>query len=207
MEFESIAARFFDGEFRPITPCEPHDFPDCPELAGTRLGALLKAFRPGSPLIDAYNRLLGPDRLGTEDGMILICEESQAVSYWGVRADDRALAKPPVLRTDNVDPPEWEVEFDELDAYLAVFCFWQAMNGAWPYHGYAKRKGGLAATLRGTLEPIEIPSNTTGLTFYCEGSSLLVAESPAEVFVAAKTGLEWQSIARRIPKLVALHEA
>jgi hypothetical protein len=207
MDFGSIATRFFAGEFLPITECEPRDFPHCPELAGTRLGALLKSFRPGSPLIDAYNRLLGADRLGIEDGVILICEESQAVSYWGVRASDRELAKPPVLRTENVEPPEWEVEFEELDAYLSVFCFWQAMNGAWPYHGYAKRKGGLGAGLRGVLEPIEIPSNTTGLTFYCEGSSLLVAESPAEVFVAARSEVEWQSIARRIPKLVALHDA
>ena len=207
MEFESIAARFFADEFRPITPCEPHDFPDCPELAGTRLGALLKSFKPGSPMIDAYNRLLGPDRLGVEDGVIVICEESQAVSYWGVGATDLALEQPPVLRTENVDPPEWDVEFDELDSYLSVFCFWQAMNGAWPYHGYARRKGGLGDALRGMLERIDIPSNTTGLTFYCEGPSLLVAESPHEVFAAAKHESAWESAARRIPELVALHDA
>lgn len=207
MEFESIAARFFADQFRPITPCEPEDFPECPELAGTRLGALLKSFKPDSPLIDAYNRLLGPDRLGIEDGVIVICEERQAVSYWGVRTDDRTLTKPPVLRTQNVDPPEWELEFDELDAWLAVFCFWQALNGAWPYYGYAERNGGLGTALRGTLEPIAVPSNNTGLTFYCEGSSLLVAESPAEVFVAANVELEWRSIMRRIARLVALHDA
>ncbi|WP_150131946.1 hypothetical protein [Dokdonella koreensis] len=207
MSFGRIASRLFPEHFRPVTRCLASDYPMCPELAGTRLGEVLKSFRPGSPLIDAHNRLLGPDRLEAEDGVVVFGEEHQHVSYWGVAVADLAADDPPVLRAENREPIAWHPEFDRLDTFLSVFCLWQAINGAWPFHG-AGRTGpnGVTKQLRSQLEPIPLRANGSGLAFFAGGSERIVAIAGRELFAAARTEAAWTALQRAAPAIEPQHE-
>lgn len=204
--FGQIAARFFKEHFRPPTPCLPADYPKCPELAGTRLGELLKSFRPDSPLVDGHNRLLGPDRLEAEGGVVVFAEENQNVSYWGVAVADLAAAVTPVLRSENVAPVTWQREFDSLDAFLSVFCLWQALNGAWPRHGLATRKAAMSKKLQSHLEPIDVGANGSGLSFFARGTDLIVATAGKELFAAANGDAAWNAFLAVAPAMRELHD-
>lgn len=206
MPFGRIAARLFPEHVRPATRCLAADYPLCPELEGTRLGEALKAFRPGSPLIDAHNRLLGPERLEAEDGVVVFGEENQHVSYWGVAVADLAADDPPVLRTENREPIVWQPEFDRLDTFLSVFCLWQAINGAWPFHGNGRTgPSGMTKKLLSQLEPVPLRANGSGLVFFVGGSELIVAIAGRELFAAARTEAAWAALQRAAPAIEPLH--
>lgn len=196
--YHALCGRFFPEHFLPQPA--PLQYPDCPEMEGTSLAALLGSFRPGSPLLGAYNRMLGPDRLGIEDGHVIFCEEAQAINYWGIPTAGLDSENPAVWRAENLEPLVWEQETATLAGFLTTFVLWQALNGAWPYTAYSSRvpKRALASLLRPT-EPIAVPGADVGIAFHARGDALLLATAGPELFVAARDRTAWDELQAAAP--------
>jgi hypothetical protein len=70
----------------------------------------------------AHDRLLAPDALRIERGMLFFYEENQAVFHWAVPADDPS-DDPPVLQAVDDSHEEWNEDHDRLSQFLTTMLF------------------------------------------------------------------------------------
>jgi len=118
-EMQQCAARL--GTPLPVALCEWY------EMAGRR-----------DDIWSEQDRLLSPEELYCEDGVLHFCIENQGVTRWGVRTDDLSQEDAPVVVQNERE--EWVVQsnqFSEFVLHLACFVV-QFGGGTAQIHGCAQ---------------------------------------------------------------------
>jgi hypothetical protein len=133
-------------------------------------------------LLRSHERLLAPDELRLEDGVLVFVEENQGLSEWGVRAGS---ADPHVERKDFTRDPSWEPDHDHLSDFLMTFVFWQAVNGGAPAGGVATADDRVFQELSAWREVKIAGSHWTQTRFYSAKNQLLCLVGTEDVSVLA----------------------
>lgn len=133
-------------------------------------------------LLRAHERLLAPDALRMDDGVLVFVEENQGACQWGLRI---LGGDPAVERKDFTVDPVWEPDHARLSDFLVSFTLWQAVNGGAP-------AGGVTTTDRRILDQLSVwrelsiaGSHWTDVRFFTLENRLLCLIGSDEITVLA----------------------
>jgi hypothetical protein len=113
-----------------------------------------------SALTSSQNRLRPPERLQVRDGVLLLYDENQGCTVWGIPVDALAQQDPPVVldRSDELQPsrPIWRRESDSLSSFsLSVALTEICVSGA-GFGGHAEVDAIGLASLRRSLRQVPV---------------------------------------------------
>lgn len=86
-------------------------------------------------LNQSYHHLVAPEDLEVHEGVLVVMEENENVSLWGVPVAEVGQDDPPVVRAENTPHLEWEDDSDRLSQFLLTMLYLQAVHGGMPYIG------------------------------------------------------------------------
>jgi hypothetical protein len=149
----------------------------------------------------AYNHLLPPDALWTDDDVLVFYRENQNVVFWGLELASRERTDPPVLQAMNDVKLEWSREFGLLSDFLINQFYWQAVNGALPFGAIAEVDESVLTRIKGhwPQDNLMRGKNASGVTFYCKLSQILSISGEAPDYtlqVATGTKDDFESLDR-----------
>jgi hypothetical protein len=89
-------------------------------------------------LTHAHNRILEVNQLYFRDDMLIVCEENQNVSIWGIARADLFNTDPPVHQgwiDTTKKSRDWIIDYPTTSSFLVAMCYWQSMMGGMLYCG------------------------------------------------------------------------
>lgn len=140
----------------------------------------------------AHNRLLAPDGLVEQDGVLVFYEENQAVVLWGIEASVLGLDDPPVVSAGNGGRLLWQEEREHLSAFLTDMLLWQAVNGQTLYGGIGRASSEAVARAGSEWQQIGLGPSAGGKALLRDGQLLYVVsrdptDAAPEVFGGGRT--------------------
>lgn len=169
------------------------------ERLGLELPRLLREFYllvgEREDINGVFHRLVSPEELSVEKGVLVFYEENQGVCRWGVDVREAGVEDPAVLREDSTEEPSWQSDFDHLSQFLPAMLLLQAVNGGMRYSGVGSADATRIAAAS-EWENVAPGGTWTGTVLLREEQALYVlGEGPnPEIFGGAKTKPEFLAL-------------